>query len=43
MVDTIDIDTFVTEYENHERNIVDLEDIRFGEIYLNDREEKFYD
>ena len=39
----VDIDSFVSDYESQERNLVDLEDTRFGEIYLNDREEKFYE
>ena len=31
-----DIEHIVEEYELHEQNIIDFEDIRFGEIYLED-------
>lgn len=37
------IEDFVTTYEHQEKNLIDFEDIRFGEIYLDDQEEQNYD
>lgn len=39
----IDLDSFVADYERHERNEVDFDDIRFGEIYLDNNSEESYD
>ena len=40
----ITLDEAISTYEQQERNFVDLEDIRFGEIYLDDKmEEANYD
>lgn len=33
----------VSTYEQQERNFVDFDDIRFGEIYLDDKLEEFYE
>lgn len=37
------LDQAVVEYERHEKNEVDFDDIRFGEIYLDDKMEESYD
>lgn len=39
--DTLEV--FVECYERAERNQIDLEDTRFGEIYLDDKQEENYD
>lgn len=39
--DNIDLDSFVTACERSEQNIIDLDDIRFGEIYLYDKGESY--
>lgn len=38
-----DINDFVVEYERNEKNQADLEDSRFGEIYLDDKQGEFYE
>lgn len=38
-----DIDKMVEEVEQRERNVADFEDSRFGEIYLDDKQEAFND
>lgn len=35
------LDEAVSTYELQERNFVDFDDIRFGEIYLDDKMEEF--
>lgn len=36
MKNTPNIDLILADLERHEDNLIDLEDIRFGEIYLED-------
>lgn len=36
----VDIDAFVESYERREENLIALDDLRFGEIYLYDKENK---
>lgn len=43
MIDCNTLDHFVAEIEQHEQNLIDLDDLRFGEIYLNDKQEESYD
>lgn len=38
-----DINDFVAEYERNEKNQADLDDSRFGEIYLDDKMENYED
>jgi len=38
-----DIENFVVELEHQEKNLMDFDDIRFGEIYLDDQEEQTYE
>lgn len=35
-----DIESLVEEYERQEKNVTDFNDIRFGEIYLDDKQEE---
>lgn len=36
----MDIDQLVEEYERHEQNVLDFEDARFAEIYIDDETPK---
>lgn len=39
----IDLDSCIASYEQHEQNLADFEDSRFGEIYLDDKQGEFYE